>query len=137
MSNKNPLATLYQRAAELAQWQAPPPRSVYERIGIYPTDGVQWFDQHAGTWRVVYQRGHLPTPGAMDMAYMSLAKGAVPICGPGFDVQGPRWRAFQPPQAFSPQAVGMQGVPTRAGQVFTNPLTVPARVAAPSPKGGV
>jgi hypothetical protein len=137
MAKLNPLATLHQRSATLAQWLSGPPRPAFERIGIYPTDGVQWFDQHSGTWRLVYQRGHLPTPGAMDMAYMSQAKGRVPICGPGFDVQGPRWRAFQPEQAFSPQAVSMSGVPTVHGQVFNQPLDIPSKYQAPSGKTGI
>jgi hypothetical protein len=135
---QNPLATQYQRAAALAEFRSPAPRPPFERIGVYATDGVQWQGDHAGTWRAVWQRGYLPTPGAMDMAWMSLGLGPVPICGPGFDVQGPRWRAFQPEQAFSPQTLGVSGLPTAHGQVFNQPLTAPQAYQAPaSDRGGV
>lgn len=137
MVGTNPLATAHHRASRLAEFRSGAPRPAFERIGIYATDGVQWRDDVGGSWRLVWQRGHLPTPGAMDMAYMSRALGSVAPCGPGFDVQGPGFRAFQPEQSFSPQSLSLAGVPTLHGQVFNQPLTAPAGYHAPaSDRGG-
>lgn len=138
MPKTDPIATAYRRAANLAEFRSGAPRPAFERLGVYATDGVQWRDDVGGTWRAVWQRGHLPTPGAMDMAYMTLGLGALSPCGAGFDVQGPRWRAYQPEQAYSPQSLSMAGLPTIHGQVFNQPLVVPDAYRGPaSTKGGV
>jgi hypothetical protein len=124
------LLDLYRKAADLAEFKAPPKAGAFERIGIYPAGGSYFFDEHSGTWRVVYERGNLPTPGAMVYAYMSNAQGPVDKNGRGTEVLH-YWRAYQPPQAYAPQAIGLRSIPgVIAGQVITQPLSVPNSAVA-------
>lgn len=73
---------------------------------------------------LVWERKRQPSPGAMQYAYESLALAPTTPIGAGVAVRRPL-AVDQGEQLYVGQSVPVQGIPTVAGTVVTQPLFVP------------